>query len=383
MAENKEQIYTQLIEVGLELSEERDLDTLLHKVVDKALLMSRADACTLYVIQNEVLEFKITRNLTLEQRELSYPSSSFQLNLDSNTVAGHVAVTGKTLNIPDVHDISDGYDFKFDQSSDTKLNYMSKSMLVLPLKDFTGSVVGVLQMINHKQDGQITAFPKGLISPLKIIANQSGIAIRNAILVAQLCEAQNETVYRLGMAAETRDQETGNHLKRMSRYSCILAKAAGLDEEYQNLILNAAPLHDVGKIGIPDEILQKNGKLDEEEWRIMRTHPDLGYQILKGSNAPLLEMGAKIALSHHEKVDGSGYPKGLKGEDIPLEGRITAIADVFDALTSRRYYKNAWELNEVKEYMISEKGKHFDSKLVDLFFKEMPQIMAVYGAYKD
>ena len=383
MGSNKVNIYEQLIEAGLFLSEERDLNVLLGKVVEIALAISHADACSLYVIQDNMLEFKIARNLTLEKREQFFPTQSFHLALNSNTVAGHVAVSGEILNIPDVKNIPGTYPFKFDSSSDKKVNYSSKSMLVLPLKGNVEGVVGVLQMINHIEDGEIGEFPDHIVSPLKVMANQAAISIRNALLSAQLCEAQNETVYRLGMAAETRDQETGNHLKRMSMYSKILAGAAGMNEAYQDTILNAAPLHDVGKIGIPDSILQKKGKLTPEEWDIMRTHPQLGYQILKDSKAPLLQMGARIALSHHEKFDGSGYPNGFVGEQIPLEGRITALADVFDALTSRRCYKNAWEFDDVVSYLKSEKDRHFEGRLVDLFCSELPKILEIYEKYND
>ncbi len=383
MANGQEKLYQELIEAGLVLSQERDLDVLLDKIVETALSIAQADACSLYVIQNNVLEFKIARNLTLEKKNVSYPKNSFQLKLDSNTLAGHVAVSGKTLNIQDVHRLHDQYDFKFDNSSDIKLGYETRSMLVVPVKNLSGTVVGVLQLINHNRNGEILPFPREVISPLTVIANQSGISITNTLLSNQLEEAHIETVYRLGMAAETRDKETGNHLKRMSHYSKILAKAIGMDETYQQTLLNAAPLHDVGKIGIPDHILQKNSKLTPEEWEIMKTHAELGYQILKDSKAPLLNMGAEIALSHHEKFDGTGYPKGLKGDRIPLEGRITAIADVFDALTSRRCYKKAWDFSDVQDYCTSEKGKHFDPELVDRFFEQMTEIVSIYNKYKD
>jgi HD-GYP domain-containing protein (c-di-GMP phosphodiesterase class II) len=383
MPEKRYNLYNQLIQAGLILSEEQNIDILLQKVVDIALSLSLADACSLYVRSDNHLKFKISRNQTLEARKEAYPTKQFSLEINSNTIAGHVAFTGEILNIPDVHSIPAEAPYKFDGRFDTKMNYRSISMLVLPLKCSSGEVVGVLQMINHKAGSRVSSFPAGLESPLNVMANQAGVSIRNALLSEELLAAQNDTVYRLGLAAETRDQETGNHLKRMSIYSRILADAAGLSKEYQEILLHAAPLHDVGKIGIPDSILLKNGKLTEDEWSIMRSHPELGFQILDGSQAPLLKMGAKIALTHHEKFDGSGYPNGLAGHDIPLEGRITAIADVFDALTSRRSYKNAWDFKEVIEYMNSEKGRHFDGELVDLFLNELPLILEVYETYKE
>lgn len=199
----------------------------------------------------------------------------------------------------------------------------------------------------------------------------------------ELRESRLHIVQCLGLAAEYKDNETGMHVIRMSHYSKILALAAGLSDADADELLHAAPMHDIGKIGIPDRILQKQGKLDDEEWRVMRQHVQIGADIIGVHERGLLKTARLVALTHHEKWDGSGYPKGLKEEDIPLEGRIVAIADVFDALTSVRPYKRAWSEDEAVELLVREKGKHFDPRLVDLFLAQLPAIREVRLRWPD
>lgn len=199
----------------------------------------------------------------------------------------------------------------------------------------------------------------------------------------ELRESRLHIVQCLGLAAEYKDNETGMHVIRMSHYSKILALAAGLSDADADELLHAAPMHDIGKIGIPDRILQKQGKLDDEEWRVMRQHVQIGADIIGVHERGLLKTARLVALTHHEKWDGSGYPKGLKEEDIPLEGRIVAIADVFDALTSVRPYKRAWSEDEAVELLVREKGKHFDPHLVDLFLAQLPAIREVRLRWPD
>lgn len=184
-------------------------------------------------------------------------------------------------------------------------------------------------------------------------------------------------VQRLGLAAEYKDNETGLHVIRMSHYSRILGLAAGMTEREADDLLHAAPMHDVGKIGIPDRILQKPGQLDAAEWQVMQSHATIGAEIIGEHGGGMLALARNIALTHHEKWDGSGYPAGLGGEQIPLEGRIVAVADVFDALTSVRPYKKAWTEEAALEYLVAQKGRHFDPALVDLFVAQMPAIRAV------
>lgn len=193
----------------------------------------------------------------------------------------------------------------------------------------------------------------------------------------ELYDTRLQIVRRLGRAAEFRDNETGLHIIRMSQMSTVLAEAAGMSAEECEILLNASPMHDIGKIGIPDHILLKPGKFEPYEWEIMKNHATIGAEILSGDNSELLTMACVIALNHHEKWDGSGYPKGLKGEEIPLAGRIVALADVFDALTSVRPYKKAWSLEASLEYIDDNRGKHFDPQLVDLFRARLDPIIAI------
>jgi two-component system, response regulator RpfG len=196
-------------------------------------------------------------------------------------------------------------------------------------------------------------------------------------------EREKETLLRLARAGEFRDGEAGNHLIRMSRYARLIADRIGLELEEAETIELAAPLHDIGKIGIPDNILLKPGKLDEGEWQIMRRHPVMGHDILKGSVSKYVRMGALIAFSHHEKYDGSGYPNGLVGDHIPLCARIVALADVFDALTSVRPYKKAWPAEQAFEYLVAQRHKHFDARLVDAFVGGKDQIAAIQSEWGD
>jgi putative two-component system response regulator len=194
-------------------------------------------------------------------------------------------------------------------------------------------------------------------------------------------KTETDIISILGRASEFRDTDTGNHLTRMSLYSELLAKKAGLSENEQELILLASPMHDVGKIGIPDEILLKPGKLDPQEFEQMKTHSQIGYDILSSKRTPLLEVAKTIALTHHEKWDGSGYPNALKGEEIHIYGRICAIADVFDALTSVRPYKKSLSHDETLKIMTEGRGIHFDPTLLDLFIDSIEEALKIKSKF--
>jgi two-component system, response regulator RpfG len=213
---------------------------------------------------------------------------------------------------------------------------------------------------------------------------------RTRILEQKIDEATRElrrrevdTLFRLAKAAEQRDKVTGMHLVRMAKYSALIAKGVGLSFAEQEAIELAAPMHDIGKIGIPDRILQSPGKLDGEDLRIMQAHARIGYDMLKDSSSGYLQMAAVIALGHHEKFDGSGYPTGLKGEHIPLEARIVAAADVYDALTSVRPYKPAWAVSDAVEYMRQQSGKHFDPRVVDILTGCRDEVLAIGERFGD
>jgi len=189
---------------------------------------------------------------------------------------------------------------------------------------------------------------------------------------------EKEIVHRLSMAVECRDTDTGNHVLRVAEYSKLIAQNAGFDRKFTELIHLASPLHDIGKVAVPDRILLKTGKLTPEEMEIMKKHTIYGYRILVGSGIKLLDMAAEIALYHHEKWNGKGYPEGLKGEEIPVAARIVAIADGFDALTTRRSYKEPWSLEKAFTLIGNEAGKHYDSELVSIFLKQKEEIIEIY-----
>jgi len=194
---------------------------------------------------------------------------------------------------------------------------------------------------------------------------------------------EQETLLRLAKAGEYRDEETGCHVLRMARFSSLIAERLGLSDEERHVIETAAPMHDIGKIGTPDNILLKPGKLDAEELVIMRTHAYIGYEILKDSPSKYLQMGAVIARGHHEKFDGSGYPDNLAGEAIPLPARIVAVADVFDALTSERPYKRAWPIQDALQYLQTEQGRHFDPVCVQAFLSQIDKVLRIRQQLQD
>ena len=242
---------------------------------------------------------------------------------------------------------------------------------------------------NKKKDGG-EYIVEATINP---ILNHNGeieefIAIRNDItnvvkLHEDLEHTQEDLIYRMGEIGETRSKETGFHVKRVAIYSELLAKYYGLSEQEIKYLKTASPMHDIGKVGIPDSILNKPGKLTNDEWRTMKTHSNIGYELFRDSDKPLLKTAAIIAHEHHEKWDGTGYPRGLSGENIHIYGRITAIADVFDALGSDRCYKKAWDDEKIFQLLKEESGKHFDPKLIEIFFEHLDEFITVRDHYTD
>ena len=217
----------------------------------------------------------------------------------------------------------------------------------------------------------------------EIFCQNALIAFDNLQLKNEIEQTQRELVYRLGEAVETRSRETGNHVKRVAEISKLLALKSGLSTREAEVLKLASPMHDLGKIGIPDSILNKPGKLDNDEWLHMKKHALIGYDILASSEREILQLGGKISLEHHEKWDGSGYPYGKKEEEISIQGRITSVADVFDALASDRCYKKAWPIDEVLAYFKEQAGKHFDPNLINMLFENLEEINAIRARYAD
>ncbi len=210
-------------------------------------------------------------------------------------------------------------------------------------------------------------------------------SLEQAVMAAthQILAREHETLYRLARAGEFRDSETGNHILRMAKFSRLIAEAIGMERDLCEAIELAAPMHDIGKIGIPDHILLKPGKLTPDETAIMNTHPMLGFQILQHSSSKFVSLGAEIALNHHERFNGSGYPRGTRAGEIPLAARIVAVADVYDALTSPRPYKSAWPTDDALKYLTANKGSQFDAECVDAFISQLNKISLIEHQLKD
>jgi putative two-component system response regulator len=252
--------------------------------------------------------------------------------------------------------------------------------------DFLSKPVDVeelkLRTFNQANYYKVQKQVEDLNQNLEKLVEQRTQELSDALIHAK--ETEYEISLRLGRASEYRDLETGMHIKRMSHYSALLGKLSGMNAQEEQLLLYSSPLHDIGKIGIPDSILLKPGKLDDEEFKIMKEHTTIGGLMLEdGENYPIISSGRIIALQHHEKYDGTGYPKGLTGEEIHLHARIVAIADVFDALSSKRVYKDAFPLEKTLGIISEGKGSHFDPALVELFMDNIEQFLEIQNAFPD
>jgi putative two-component system response regulator len=278
--------------------------------------------------------------------------------IDGFEVAGRIKGNQETCNIPIIlitgHDTVDRHVRALEMGAD---DYLSKTAAHAAI------VARVRTHLRNKQlIDKIKTHQQNLESEAMRRKNQLNQTLK------QLRDASLDTIFKLTAASEYRDNETGAHIKRMSHYSVVIAQKMGLKHKTVETILYAAPMHDIGKIGIPDKILLKPGKLNAEEWEVMKKHTTIGADILKGSNFGFVRTGETIARTHHEKWDGSGYPNGLKGRRIPLAGRIVALADAFDAMTSKRPYKEAFSIEKANQIIFEERGRHFDPDVVDAFF---------------
>ncbi|MBI4575878.1 MAG: HD domain-containing protein [Planctomycetes bacterium] len=377
--------------IGIALTSTTNLEELLELVVLEARKFTRADAGTIYLVEREpdgteVLHFRVTQCDTLARR--NNPPwdrgglTGFKMPITQKSVAGYCAITGEILSIPDVYHLPPESTFTINRSFDEKNHYKTRSMMLVPLKNPAGKVIGVLQLINAMDGGgAVTAFPRDLNELIFGMASQSAVAIQNTLLTTQLKAAYLDTIHRLAVAAEFRDNDTAAHIMRMSNYSALIAKRLRMTEEEIEVVRYASPMHDVGKIGISDLILLKPGKLTDEEFEEMKKHPIIGAKILEGAHSEPLITSEVIALTHHEKFDGTGYPRGLKGEQIPMVGRIVALADVYDALTSQRCYKPAFPNEKALAIIREGSGKHFDPQCVDAFLDIVDQVLEVKATY--
>jgi response regulator RpfG family c-di-GMP phosphodiesterase len=379
---DQKEILNELIEISIMISSIPNLNQLLEIVLKKAREITNSDAGSLYLKDKNRLVFLITQNDTL--KDIHKKFKAFPINIDKTSIAGYAAFTKNIINIPDVYMLSNEYPFSFNDEFDKKNNYRTKSMLTIPMKDNENEVIGVLQLINSKDEkGNITSYSKEIEKIIESFASIAAVSIKNVQLKENIKRAYLETIYRLSVAAEYKDTDTGTHIKRMSKYSELIAKKLGFSDEFCELILYASPLHDIGKLGIPDAILTKPAKLTPEEWEIMKRHTTMGYEILAGSTEKLINFASSIALNHHERFDGTGYPSGKKGEEIPIEGRIVALADVFDALSTKRPYKDAWPLDKILIEIENQRNKQFDGKIVDVFLSNLDEFLKIQNEFKE
>ncbi len=350
-AEELEYRLNLLVQFGALISSQTNLSKLLELIASQVEKILSAQRCSIFILdeKNNELWSRITTGMS--NAEIRVPLGK--------GIAGWVAKTGQSINIQDAYS-SD----KFNPEIDRITRFRTINVLAVPLKNISGKTIGVFEVIN-KINGSFNDEDEGI---LKLISSLAAGAIENAQLYENLYQSQLETIYRLAITAEYRDQhDTAIHLRHISEYSELLAKAMGLDLKLVENIKYASPLHDIGKVAISDSILLKPAKLTPEEFEEMKKHTLYGAKILSNAKSHLLQVACRIAQSHHEKYDGTGYPYKIKGDAIPIEARIVSVADVFDALCMTRVYKPGWDPQKAKEYIISEKGKSFDPQVVDAF----------------
>jgi len=400
----------QLLKFGLDISHIKDMDVLLEKILSEARVFTNCDAGTIYIKDASWLFARYSQNDTLNvalgpHRKSLY--ANIQLPVDNSSIAGYVAATGEQLNIPDVYELSSDLPFSFNRSFDVMANYRTTSQLVLPLTSMRGETVGVLQLINSKDgEGKSVPFDSDDESGITYFAVTAANAIERAKMT-------REIILRMNRMAELRDpKETGPHVNRVAAYSVFLyeswAEKQGISEKEvdqgRDILRMAAMLHDVGKVAISDAILKKPGRFTPEEYDVMKLHTVYGARLFPDIFSELDEAAVAVALNHHERWDGNGYPghislatmkpmpgyekedgsaRGKKGEEIPLFGRIVAIADVYDALSNRRCYKEAWDPNAVLEELQKDAGKAFDPELVEVFIQNIDTFCQIAAQFPD
>lgn len=395
-------LITKLLDIMESLYHLKDLDTLLDQVLLQARRLTNADAGSIYTIENQVLRFSYIHNDSLFAPESSrkYLFSHHTLPVDDHSLAGYVALTGEPLIIDDAYQLPPGLPFTFTKSFDEQSGYRTKTIIAMPLFTSRQKIVGVLQLINALGErGEVLPFTGQDRLILGYFADNAGAAIERARMT-------REVILRMIRMAELRDpEETGPHVNRVGAYAAEIYRCWGLNrglpvEEIRvtrDLVRIAAMLHDVGKIAISDLILKKPAGLDTEEFAIMKFHTILGARLFQNADSELDVMSAEIALNHHEKWDGSGYPgkiadiydpqvrlgPGKRGEEIPLAARVVSLADVYDALGSRRSYKEPLPEERTLEIIKGESGKQFDPEVVRAFLEVHDVLMAIKEKYQE
>ena len=353
------------------IAAERKMDSLLVLMADLGRSIVAADRCSLWLVDEDSGEL---------WTKVAHGVSELRIPYNAGFV-GYSVRTGEPLLIKDAYQ-----DPRFDRRSDEKTHYRTTSVLTVPLMNSAGRVMGVYQAINKQGEnelGESGVFSIQDLERLSLTAVYSAKTVESAMLNMELEATQREIIHILGEVSEYRSQETGDHIQRVAEISYMLAKFLGLPETEVERIRLAAPMHDLGKVGIPDAILNKPGRFTDDEYAIMKTHSEIGYNMLHNSKRKLLRFAADIARSHHERWDGRGYPKGLAAEEIPLAGRICAVADVLDALSSPRCYKQPWPEEKVKEEFVKQRGAQFQPELVDVLMEHWDEIYSLYRRNPD
>jgi len=358
----------QLIFVYLtEVSKERDYDEVIRILADMGRALTSSDRCTVWVVGED--------KKTIWTKVAHGVEGKLEIPIDSGIVGSSIMGEEKII-IDDVYQ-----DDRFNSNVDKETGYRTKSMMVIPMFNNDDEIIGAFQVMNHQ--GEKGVFDERDMQRLTLASTYAAETLSSAALTKEIDDTQREVVFTMGAIGESRSKETGNHVKRVAEYSEILGLAYGMTKDEAEMLKQASPMHDIGKIAIPDAVLKKPGRFNEEERAIMDTHAELGFNMIKNSERPLLKAAAIVAYEHHEKYNGKGYPRKLSGEDIHIYGRITAIADVFDALGSDRVYKKAWDDEKIFKLFREERGEHFDPKLIDLFFENIDSILAVREKFKD
>ncbi len=381
-----------LVQIGVELNQIQDFHELMDRILSEAQTLVRTEAATLFLREGDFLRFAYFKNQLIAQRTDTGATpqvSTFRLPITDRSLAGWVCLTGQPLHIPDCYQIPSSSPYRFDSSFDQVLGYRTRAMLAVPLKSQSGHILGVMELINPiGAPGPLrTAFSDAHIRLLEHFANVATVAIERARLT-------ESNLLRMIRMAEIRDPaETGPHVKRVAGFSSVIyeewARRRGLEgtsfERQRDRLRSAATLHDVGKIGISDSILRKPGRLEPHEFEEIKTHAQIGADLFNDDPTDHYDAAREVALLHHERWNGEGYPgieengvrRGRRGEEIPLFARIVGLADVFDALSSQRAYKEAWPEHRVLALVQGESGGHFDPELVEILFARLDAIRCV------
>lgn len=350
-----------LVKFGGLVTKETNLNKLLDLIARQVEEILSAERCSIFLLDLSTNELWSKIAHGIGQTEIRVPVG--------RGIIGHVALIGTPLNISDAYSND-----KFNPEIDKITRFKTKSILAVPLKNVSGNIIGVFQVLN-KIHGQFNQEDEGI---LQLLSSLAASAIENAQLYETISQSQLETIYRLAITAEYRDQhDTAIHLRHISEYSAMIASSMGLSEKQVENIRYASPLHDIGKVAIADAILLKPSKLTAEEFEEMKKHTLYGAKILCNANSHLLQVACKVAASHHEKFDGTGYPNKLRSEQIPLEARIVSVADVFDALCMPRVYKPGWEPQKARDYILEQSFKSFDPQVVKAFLDVYPEIVEI------